>query len=391
MSSQMNASRSVQRAHRRYPSAGWRLWAPANAASRPVLVTSAAALVMVTVVLTACRPSRQPTVAWRPARAGGTPLAELAPSEAQLATVGLPPQTPGRSGAEAATGTPAEASGSTGPGPGPSAVGTSAVGSSPQIANPASEYCVQQGGALAIEKRGDGAEFGICVFEDNRQCEEWALLRGQCPVGGRKVTGYITAAGRYCAITGGDYQVTSPGTDQSEGGRCTLPDGRSCDAWDYYNGRCPASGNTGAATYDDPFAYCRAVGTIDAPDDRYVGPPAPDQILSAMMRQGVLSPGVPPEIQRQFAWRCMDQRLWVCHFGANIPCTSKADTSTAPTAAMREFCTANPQADNIPAYVTGRETVYEWSCRNGQPQAGRQVLTVDPQGYAAEFWVALTP
>ncbi len=26
------------------------------------------------------------------------------------------------------------------------------------------------------------------------------------------------------------------------------------------------------ATYSDPFAYCAAVGTIDAPDARYTGP-----------------------------------------------------------------------------------------------------------------------
>jgi predicted metal-dependent phosphoesterase TrpH len=35
----------------------------------------------------------------------------------------------------------------------------------------------------------DGGEYGICVFEDNRQCEEWALFRGECPAGGRKATG----------------------------------------------------------------------------------------------------------------------------------------------------------------------------------------------------------
>jgi hypothetical protein len=32
----------------------------------------------------------------------------------------------------------------------------------------------------------------VCVFGDNRQCEEWALMRGQCPAGGIRVTGYVT-------------------------------------------------------------------------------------------------------------------------------------------------------------------------------------------------------
>jgi len=36
------------------------------------------------------------------------------------------------------------------------------------------------------------------------QCEEWAMARGECPVGGVKVSGYNTSAARYCAITGGN-------------------------------------------------------------------------------------------------------------------------------------------------------------------------------------------
>src|SRR5512139_1273126 len=54
---------------------------------------------------------------------------------------------------------------------------------SAQLANPASENCIKQGGTVQIQTRGDGGQFGICLFEDNMQCEEWALLRGECPVG----------------------------------------------------------------------------------------------------------------------------------------------------------------------------------------------------------------
>jgi putative hemolysin len=105
--------------------------------------------------------------------------------------------------------------------------------------NPASENCAEKGGTLSIEKRGDGGEYGVCVFEDNMQCEEWAMMRGECPVGGVKVTGFVTDAARYCGISGGDYVVTGEsGTDKEEG-TCTLPDGTKCDVWDYYNGKCP--------------------------------------------------------------------------------------------------------------------------------------------------------
>ena len=54
------------------------------------------------------------------------------------------------------------------------------------LANPASGYCIQVGGKLEILKREDGAEYGVCLFEDNKKCEEWALFRGECPIGGVK-------------------------------------------------------------------------------------------------------------------------------------------------------------------------------------------------------------
>jgi putative hemolysin len=99
-----------------------------------------------------------------------------------------------------------------------------------QIANPASQRCVAAGGSLQIEQRPDGGQFGVCVFEDNRQCEEWALFRGQCPVGGLKITGYLTPASRFCAITGGRYDDAAKA--------CTLPGGKTCSADAYYAGTC---------------------------------------------------------------------------------------------------------------------------------------------------------
>lgn len=107
-----------------------------------------------------------------------------------------------------------------------------------QIANPASENCIKQGGTLLIQKRGDGGEYGICVFEDNRQCEEWAMMRGDCPVGGLKITGYITPAAIYCAITGGEYAITGKSGADDEQGSCTFKNGKTCDVWDLFNGKC---------------------------------------------------------------------------------------------------------------------------------------------------------
>jgi len=107
--------------------------------------------------------------------------------------------------------------------------------------NPASQYCASVGGTLKIEQRGDGGQYGVCYFADNQQCEEWALERGDCPVGGVRVTGYSTPAARYCAITGGKYTATGTTPDGQEAGTCVLPTGEVCDAWPYYNGYCGTS------------------------------------------------------------------------------------------------------------------------------------------------------
>jgi hypothetical protein len=145
------------------------------------------------------------------------------------------------------------------------------------------------------------------------------------------------------------------------------------------------------SSYDDPFAYCAAVGTMDVPDERYNGPEMPDSILRGMVRQGIVSADAPLEFQRSAVWRCMDRSVWVCHFGANLPCMEKADTTQVPTAEMEGYCQENPAAEVIPAAVTGRATVYEWRCQDGKPTVVQQIFTVDPQGYLADFWYELTP
>ncbi|SPO31953.1 uncharacterized protein UTRI_06677_B [Ustilago trichophora] len=48
-----------------------------------------------------------------------------------------------------------------------------------QIANPASEYCIQQGGTLQIVKDAQGNEVGMCKLPDGTVVEEWAFFRSQ--------------------------------------------------------------------------------------------------------------------------------------------------------------------------------------------------------------------
>ena len=121
----------------------------------------------------------------------------------------------------------------------PGGLRPSSSGSAAKIANPASVYCSQSGGELRIEKIGNGSEVGICWFEDGRRCEEWALFRGACPVGGRRVPGYPTPGARYCAIRGGRYEITRSETSNTpELGLCTLPDGSRCNTESLWMGGC---------------------------------------------------------------------------------------------------------------------------------------------------------
>ena len=104
------------------------------------------------------------------------------------------------------------------------------------MANPASVNCTKQGGNLVIKTRGDGGQYGLCYFEDNRACEEWALMKGECPIGGRKTTGYDTEAQNFCAWSGGE-------TFAVENAVCTFKDGSTCLDEDFYNGKCQKGQN----------------------------------------------------------------------------------------------------------------------------------------------------
>lgn len=98
------------------------------------------------------------------------------------------------------------------------------------LANPASVNCAQVGGTTVI-KNGPNGQYGLCEFEDNMACEEWALYRGDCPVGGVKTTGYDNISQMYCAWVGGKtLAVANP--------NCELPNGTVCTDEAVYNGTC---------------------------------------------------------------------------------------------------------------------------------------------------------
>ncbi|MGA1825129.1 MAG: protease inhibitor I42 family protein [bacterium] len=47
------------------------------------------------------------------------------------------------------------------------------------LANPASVYCIENGGTLEFRNDEYGT-YGVCVFSDGTECEEWDFFRGEC-------------------------------------------------------------------------------------------------------------------------------------------------------------------------------------------------------------------
>ncbi len=47
------------------------------------------------------------------------------------------------------------------------------------LGNPASEYCLEQGGILQTITEEDG-EYNNCILASGNICEEWAYYKGKC-------------------------------------------------------------------------------------------------------------------------------------------------------------------------------------------------------------------
>jgi hypothetical protein len=49
--------------------------------------------------------------------------------------------------------------------------------------NPAAVYCEEQGYAVEIRTDENGGQYGVCLFPDGSECDEWAYYRGECSPG----------------------------------------------------------------------------------------------------------------------------------------------------------------------------------------------------------------
>jgi eight-cysteine-cluster-containing protein len=109
-----------------------------------------------------------------------------------------------------------------------------------QMPNPASVYCEQHGGKSKIRTDPLGNQYGVCIFPDGSECEEWAYYRGECKPGNASPIGLPNPASVYCEQHGGTLEIR---TDASGGqyGVCVFPDGTECEEWAFFRGECGKS------------------------------------------------------------------------------------------------------------------------------------------------------
>ncbi len=50
------------------------------------------------------------------------------------------------------------------------------------IANPASQFCTVMGGTLEIKTNTEGGQDGVCNFAEGKACNEWDLFYGKCNI-----------------------------------------------------------------------------------------------------------------------------------------------------------------------------------------------------------------
>jgi putative hemolysin len=110
----------------------------------------------------------------------------------------------------------------------------------PDMPNPASVYCEQQGYKSEIRTASDGSQSGVCIFPDGSECDEWAFYRKECTPATPNAN-MPNPAAVYCQQQGYKSEIRTA-TDGSQSGVCIFPDGSECDEWAFYRKECsPAS------------------------------------------------------------------------------------------------------------------------------------------------------
>jgi hypothetical protein len=130
-----------------------------------------------------------------------------------------------------------------------------------------------------------------------------------------------------------------------------------------------------------PAAVCARIGTDDTLR------PIPESLVPAV--NAAFGTAMPARLAMDATvFRCATGRVLVCTTGANLPC-GRANTSRTPGPGAVAWCRDHPNAAFIPTVATGHDTIFAWRCQGDVPQAGQQLLQVDPRGFIATYWQML--
>ena len=120
----------------------------------------------------------------------------------------------------------------------------------PNMPNPASVFCEENGGTIDIREDAAGGQVGICVFPDGSECDEWAYYRGECqpqsatvPPESLTPPNMANPASIFCEENGGQVDIREDAAG-GQVGICVFPDGSECDEWAYFRGECQPEGAT---------------------------------------------------------------------------------------------------------------------------------------------------
>jgi putative hemolysin len=116
----------------------------------------------------------------------------------------------------------------------------------PKLPNPASVYCVENGGTVVMRQDAAGGQSGVCVFPDKSECDEWAYFRGDCQPGDSLrpasptpagAAGIANPASAYCEGHGGTIEIRQDAAG-GQSGVCVFSDQTQCEEWAYFRGEC---------------------------------------------------------------------------------------------------------------------------------------------------------
>jgi hypothetical protein len=93
------------------------------------------------------------------------------------------------------------------------------------------------------------------------------------------------------------------------------------------------------------------------------------------------------ELSGQAQYRCMNGKALVCFIGANLPCAKM--NASRDNMGADDFCRQNANAEEVPAFATGHDSVYAYRCRNGKAEVADEIWQLDGRGFATKLWVEL--